>query len=80
MYDQHNVPPPEFRVRPVVNYVVTKYCHPYTHKPGPECGLNEKEIPFGGGSVVVCEVVGESDAYDIARALANAEYGKVVYE
>ncbi len=78
MYDQHNVPPPEFRVRPVVKYVVTKYCHPYTHKPG--LGINDKEIPVSGGSSVVCEVVGEAAAYDIARALANAEYGTVVQE
>lgn len=69
MYDQHNVPPPEYRVRTVVRHIVTRYCHPYTHfGPSPE-----ESFDSGGGSSIICEVSSEQGAYDIAKALAKAE-------
>lgn len=72
MYTQDNVPPPEYRVRTVVRYVVTRYCHPYEHTDG--------MIGHCGGSVSVCEVPTENGAHDIARALAHLEGGTVQQE
>jgi hypothetical protein len=77
MYDQNNVPPPEYRIRPVVRYVVTRYCHGYTHVAGSPCDVNEGQIPISGGSSVICEVPSEQGAYDIARAVAHLEGGTV---
>lgn len=65
MFNETNVPPPEFRVRTVVRHVVTRYCHPYTHSQG--------HLGHCGGSTVVCEVSSEQGAYDIAEAMAKGE-------
>jgi hypothetical protein len=65
MYDETNVPGPEYRVRPVVRYVVTRYCHPYqTAGGGAGCT---------GGSEVVAEAPNEQQAEDIAKAMQAAE-------
>lgn len=72
MYDETNVPPPEYRVRTVVRYIVTRYCHPYrdSRRVGlddqPGCGVD-------GGSRAICEVDNENRAWEIAQALANQE-------
>lgn len=68
-YDETNVPQPEYRVRLVARYVVTRYCYPYTQRGG---GFN-----VSGGSRVICEVPTEQGAYDIARAIAHLEGGTV---
>lgn len=68
MYDETNVPGPEFRVRPVVRYVVTRYCHPCTQKlPDGE------QIHMAGGSEVIAELPNEQRAYEVAQAMAKAE-------
>jgi hypothetical protein len=69
MFNESNVPKPEYRVRTVTRHVVTRYCYEYTdsvtgdHRPG--------------SSSVVCEVASEIGGYDIAQALAKAEGGTV---
>jgi hypothetical protein len=63
MFNETNVPGPEYRVRPVVRYVVTRYCHPYEHSDGPTGN--------GGGSTVVGEFPNEQQAFDVANALAK---------
>lgn len=65
MYDETNVPGPEFRVRTVVRYVVTRYCHPYQSQDG--------KVGSSGSSHVVGEFPVEQDAFDVAKALAKAE-------
>lgn len=65
MYDETNVPGPEYRVRPVVRYVVTRYCHPYQSRDG--------KVGMSGGSSVVGEFDKEQNAYDVAEALAARE-------
>lgn len=65
MYDETNVPGPEYRVRPVVRYVVTRYCHPYTQSDG-ACALS-------GGSEVIGEFQNEERANEVAAGLAKAE-------
>lgn len=71
MYNETNVPGPEFRVRPVVRYVVTRYCHPYRDSrlttDGPIDGM------VHGGSAVVGEFLGENQAFEVAQALARQE-------
>lgn len=66
-YNQHNVPGPEYRVRPVVRWVLTRYCHPYVHE--------EENGAFGvsGGSAVVAEFENETQAEEIARILQAEE-------
>jgi len=65
MYDETNVPGPEYRVRPVVRYVVTRYCHPYRAKDGSH-GMD-------GSSQVIGEFAQEIHAHDVAVALAKHE-------
>lgn len=65
MYDETNVPGPEYRVRMVPRYIVTRYCHPYQSQDG-QCGSN-------GGSTVVGEFAGEQLAFDVANALSKAD-------
>ncbi len=64
MYDQTNVPSAEYQVRPVVRYVVTKYCHPYFD--------TQHDVDVGGGSSVICEVANEFDATIIMNAMKSA--------
>ena len=66
MYDETNVPGPEYRVRTVARYVVTRYCHPYTHS-------NPEFIGNCGGSTVVGEFPAEQQAFEVAQALAGRE-------
>lgn len=65
MYDETNVPAPEFRVRPVVRYVVTRYCHPYQSRDGLHGAT--------GSSQVIGEFDQEIHADEVARALAKDE-------
>lgn len=69
MYDETNVPGPEFRVRPVVRYVVTRFCHPYVDN---NAGRNEA-LYIPGGSEVLAEVPSEQRAFEIAEAMKVAE-------
>lgn len=61
MYDETNVPGPEYKVRPVVRYLVTVFFHPYQTKDG-TCGA-------AGSSQVVGEFDAEGRAIDVAEAL-----------
>lgn len=70
MYTQDNVPPPEYRVRTVVRYVVTRYCFPYEHIARSD---SEESMEVPGGSSAICEVASEQGAYEIAVALAKSE-------
>jgi hypothetical protein len=65
MYTEKNVPGPEFRVRPVVRYVVTRYCHPYQAEDGSH-GMT-------GLSEVIAELPNEQRAFEVAQAMAKAE-------
>lgn len=65
MFNETNVPGPEYRVRPVVRYVVTRYCHPYTSRDG--------MTGNSGGSEVVGEFQSEGPAAQVAKALASTE-------
>ena len=65
MYNETNVPGPEFRVRTVPRYIVTRYCHPYESRDG--------LTGDGGGSKLVGEFENEQQAYEVAQALAKAE-------
>lgn len=72
MYNQNNVPPPEYRVRTVARYVVTRYCHSYTHIPddykdGDSVGI------CGGSSEVIGEFENEQRAFEVAHAMARTE-------
>lgn len=58
MHDETTVPGPEFRVRPVIRYVVTRYFHPYLSRDGSH------------GSSGRSEVVGEFHNEDTAREVA----------
>ena len=63
MYDETNVPGPECRIRPVVRYLVTTYCHGYQTRDGSQ-GMT-------GSSRVVCECENEREAEDVQRALQH---------
>lgn len=65
MYNETNVPGPEFRVRPVVRYVVTRYCHGYEALDGTHGS--------GGHSEVIAELPNEQRAFEVAQAMAKAE-------
>lgn len=65
MYDETNVPGPEYRVRPVVRYVVTRYCHPYQSRDG--------RTGMSGSSTVVGEFHSEENAYNVAKSLESSE-------
>ena len=67
MFNETNVPGPEYRVRTVVRYVVTRYCHPYQSIDGTHS--------MAGGSTVVGEFHGEQQAFEVAEALAAREPG-----
>lgn len=58
MYDETNVPGPEYRVRQVVRYLVTVYFHPYLTKD--QKGF---PLPIEGSS----KVIGEFDRDDNAE-------------
>jgi hypothetical protein len=58
MYDETNVPGPEYKVRPVVRYLVTVYFHPYTAK-----DQHGFPLPIEGSS----KVIGEFDRDDNAE-------------
>lgn len=64
MYDESNVPGPEYRVRTVIRYMVTRYCHPY-QKNG--------EVMSNGHSEVIAELPNEQRAFEVAQAMAKAE-------
>ena len=66
MYDENNVPGPEYRVRTVPRYIVTRYCHPFTHSDPTMMGMS-------GGSTLVGEFQNEQQAFEVAQALAKAE-------
>lgn len=66
MYDETNVPLPEYRVRPVVRYVVTRYCHPYTASDG------SHGMP--GSSTVVAELTDERQADEMVEALSSYDF------
>lgn len=65
MYNEKNVPGPEFRVRPVVRYVVTRYCHPYQSVDGAH--------GMAGSSEVIAELPSEQRAWEVAQAMAKGE-------
>lgn len=65
MYDETTVPGPEYRVRTVVRYVVTRYCHPYTSADG--------QSGCSGQSTVVGEFHDQQQAFEVAQALAKSE-------
>jgi hypothetical protein len=67
MFNEKNVPGPEYRIRPVVRYVVTRYCHPYMSEDRTQRSL--------GGSEVIAEFPSEDRALDVARAMAKHEEG-----
>lgn len=69
MYDETNVPGPEYRVRTVVRHIVTRYCHPYTHVGDG----TEPPIPTSGGSSLIGEFHNEQLAFDVASALSKAD-------
>lgn len=66
MYNETNVPGPEYRVRTVPRYIVTRYCHPFTHS-------DPTMIGDCGGSKLVGEFENEQQAYEVAQALAKAD-------
>lgn len=67
IYNEDNVPGPEFRVRPVVRYVVTRYCHGYVSRDGTHGS--------SGHSEVIAEMPNEQRAFEVAQAMARAENG-----
>ncbi len=73
MFNQDNVPPPEYRVRPVLRYVVTRYCHPYNHRVESDTSVQGDVIPVPGNCKALCEVPSEQGAFEIAEAMAKAE-------
>lgn len=65
MYDETNVPGPEYRVRPVVRYVLTRYCHPYRSLDG--------KHGSSGHSEVIAEFPTEERANEVAKAMDKSE-------
>lgn len=65
MYDETNVPGPEYRVRAVTRFVVTRYNHPYRASDGSHA--------HEGCSEIIAEVPNDQRAVDIARAMATAD-------
>ena len=61
MYDETNVPGPEFKVRPVVRYVVTVYYHPYESRDG-KCSMS-------GSSEVIGEFAREDRAEEVRESM-----------
>lgn len=62
MYDETNVPCPEYKVRPVVRYLVTVYFHPYMAK-----DQHGFPLPIEGSS----KVIGEFDRDDNAELVRD---------
>lgn len=73
MYNQHNVPPPEYRVRTVARYVVTRYCHPYCEIPDDYVEGQGVRLGSGGGSEIIGEFENEQRAFEVATAMAGRE-------
>lgn len=73
MYNQHNVPPPEYRVRTVARYVVTRYCHPYVEIPEGYAGDHPVSLGSSGSSEVIGEFENEQRAFEVAQAMAGTE-------
>lgn len=69
VYDETNVPAPEYRVRTVPRYIVTRYCFPYQSADG--------RVACSGRSDTVGEFPNEQRAFDVAQALAKSEGGTV---
>lgn len=67
MYDETNAEGPEFRVRTVVRYLVTRFSPPHRDLSGKVCST--------GSSKVVGEFQNEQQAFVVAQALANSESG-----
>jgi hypothetical protein len=65
MHDESNVPGPEFKVRSVTRYVVTRYFYPYK-KADALGGVVE------GYSEVLAEVPTEEKAIEIAQCMVTA--------
>lgn len=63
MYDQTNVPGPEYKTRPVVRYLVTVYYHGYMAK-----DQHNYPMEIQGSS----RVVGEFEREDMAMAVQEA--------
>lgn len=74
MYDETNVPGPEYRVRTVVRHIVTQYCHPFVFRGD---GTNPpREEP--SGSTVIGEFANAEMALDVAKAMSHAHPGSTV--
>lgn len=69
MYNSENVPGPEFRVRTVPRFIVTRYCHPYESAKD----VHGDSVTYPGSSILVGEFQNEQQAFDVAHALAQAE-------
>lgn len=65
MYDETNVPGPDYQVRPVIRYAVTAYYHPYQSLDG--------KVGSSGCHKVLAECENEHNADEIVRAL-RAEF------
>jgi hypothetical protein len=76
MYDETNVPGPEYRVRTVVRHIVTRYCHPYKDSRIVQIGPIDGVMP--GGCTAVGEFQNERQAYDVAHALSLTDPGSTV--
>ena len=65
MYDETNVPGPEYRVRPVVRHLLTRYCHPYTARDG--------SVGSTGHSQMLGTFDNEEQAHEVAFLLQSRE-------
>lgn len=65
LYDENTVPGPEYRVRTVIRYVVTRYCFPYAASDGSH--------EMNGGSSALGTFDDENIAWQVAEAMATAE-------
>lgn len=72
MYNQHNVPPPEYRVRTVARYIVTRYCHPYCEIPD-DYVEGQAVSGCAGSSEIIGEFENEQRAFEVAKAMASTE-------
>lgn len=64
MYDENNVPGPEYKVRPVVRYLVTVFFHGYMTK-----DQHGYPLEIQGSSRVIGEFEREDHADDVKQAL-----------
>lgn len=65
MYDETNVPPPDYRVRPVVRFLLTRFCHPFTNRDG--------SVGMSGSSSVLGTFDNEDQANEVAAMLEQRE-------